>query len=175
MLRPDVAIVHGHFHPFRYHDVPDPTFVTFLRHPVQNLISIYHYWKTLPRNTSAVHDYFLDHALSVTDTARLPVLRRLFSETYFGGFDPTHFHFIGDLATYEADVQRLSDFLGTNLSPRRENVTGALDAESRRAYEEMQNDAKLAVTLTDILLDDVRFYERAQLLPSRRSILARSL
>src|SRR5262249_37714095 len=38
-------VIHGHFHPSKYEFVKHAKRITFLRHPVDNLISIYYYWK----------------------------------------------------------------------------------------------------------------------------------
>src|SRR5258706_13066569 len=43
-LRPTIDVVHGHFRPHRYGHLNDATFVTFLRHPVDNLLSIWGFW-----------------------------------------------------------------------------------------------------------------------------------
>ena len=159
---PDGAkVVHGHFTPRRYLGiVPCDGLFTFLREPVENLISIYFFWKSFPRNNSALHTYFLDHNLTIEETAGLPALRRLFTGSYFPDFDMSTFDLIGDVSTYPRDLARLGDLLGRPLEPVVENVN-RLRSEPRDgglSYDAAIADAALRARLEDILAEDLKFY-----------------
>jgi hypothetical protein len=157
-----IDVVHGHFSPRRYSHLEDVTFVTFLRHPIDNLLSIYAFWKTFPRCGDPLHEYFLNYNLTVVETARLPVLRHLMSRTYFGNFDMGRFAFIGDASTYRQDLERLSTIVGRQLQHLRENVTIEREraSGSESLYANLKADTSLRQTLTDILAEDIAFYEK---------------
>lgn len=152
----DTLCIHGHFHPAKY-DIADDTFLfTMLRHPVDNIMSIFWFWKTFSVGTEPLHSYFLTQKLSIVEAAQLPILRRLFSETYFGGFDMGRFDLIGRHEAREDTLIALSQGIGTSLDLAiRENITP--DSDERL---EMVENLMLRRQLEDILVDDVRFYER---------------
>ena len=152
----NISCIHGHFHPGKY-DIRDGTVLsTILRHPIDNIISIFFFWKTLDKQGNKLHDYFIDNQLTIGEMARLPLLRRLYSKTYFEGFDMGRFDLIGRHDSREAALKRLSDLIGTSLDITiRENVTEA--SEERR---EMESNLAFQRELEDILADDIKFYER---------------
>src|SRR5437763_579234 len=47
-------LVHGHFRASRYESV-QAYWMTFLREPVSNLISVYNYWQSVPEHGNLVH------------------------------------------------------------------------------------------------------------------------
>jgi hypothetical protein len=155
-LSGDIHCVHGHFHPGKYDAPKDTVLATILRHPIDNIISIFAYWKTLPPGNDPLHDYFLANRLTLLQTARLPLLRRLFCETYFGGFDMARFDVIGRHETRADALARISTLIGGRIDESvQENVTPP-DPE-RQALE---SDPALRHQLEDILADDLKFYER---------------
>ena len=150
----DAACIHGHFHPAKY-DLADDIFLfTMLRHPVDNIMSIFWFWKNFPEGTEPLHSYFLAQNLSVVETAQLSILRRLFSETYFGGFDMGRFNLIGRHEARKATLNTLSQKVGMPFDLTiRENVTPESDERL-----EMMNNPQIQRQLEDILVDDMRFY-----------------
>jgi hypothetical protein len=130
--------------------------MTFLRHPVDTLLSIHAYWNTLSPGRHPLHDYFLKHRLDVFQTARLPLLRHLLTRNYFEGVDMRSFDFIGRQDMFEEDIQRLSTILGLPL------VADIHLNASRRLGEDdgIATDPKVRSRLRDILIDDVALYEK---------------
>lgn len=152
-----VAAVHGHFRPGRYDAVGDAFRLTFLRHPVELLLSLYFYWRTMPFQGGVVHRRFLDEQPDLATFAAWPPIRRLSSETYFGGYDMGRFDFIGFHETRRADMARLNALAGLGLEPdRHDNAT--TDPDGARAAAAA--DAALMARLADLLADDLRFYDR---------------
>jgi hypothetical protein len=144
-------VVHGHF-PARRYAGNAACWITFLRHPVENVFSNFAYWRR-------VHAPSLNLDLrkfpSVLDFASYPGQDRLFSELYFGGFDMRRFDFIGFHETRAADMPRLGALLGLPLrSEIHVNKTPVCDI---RAAEE--EDPAIRARLTDILAPDIKFYE----------------
>jgi hypothetical protein len=62
------TLVHGHLRAQRYAST-EAYWMTFLRHPVYNLISIYFFWKTLPKPGHELHGRFLRERPSVLEFA----------------------------------------------------------------------------------------------------------
>jgi hypothetical protein len=152
-----IRCIHGHFHPGKFDLTGDVVLFTLLRHPVDNILSIYFFWKTLERQGDALHDYFCDNRLTIVETARLPLLRWLFSRTYFEDFNMSRFDVIGCFTDRENALRRLSERIGAPLLNivARENVTP--DSLERK---EALGDQALRIQLESILADDIRFYER---------------
>lgn len=108
------------------------------------------------RQGDSLHEYFLDNDLTLVEMAQLPLLRYLYSQTYFGGFPMERFNLIGDHENREAALMRLARLIDRPLDVSvRDNVTPASDER-----EEVENDPVLRRRLTDILADDVRFFDR---------------
>jgi len=154
-----VQVVHGHFRPGKYDLLKDVFRMTMLRHPVDNLISIYTYWKVIPPQPNAVHQYFLKHNLDILGLARLPLLRYLYSESYFGGWDMGRLDFIGRHETRAEDLQRLAKMLDikfdTDLHMNNTEQEGKI--LERKA---IMADQKIMNRLKDLLTEDIMFYDK---------------
>lgn len=154
-----IQAIHGHFRPHKYDLLKDVFRFTMLRHPVDNLISIYCYWKKIPPQPNAVHQYFLTNNLDVLCLARLPIMQNLYSDTYFGGWDTGRFDFVGRHETRDNDLQRLAKILGINI-----NIGLHLNATEPKGVdlerENILSNQTLIGQLTDLLADDICFYER---------------
>jgi hypothetical protein len=138
------AAVHGHFHPSKYERIEprERLLVTILREPLDNLVSIYRFWRHMPPQGDVLHDYFLKHRLTLVDLARLPLIGRLMTETYFGGWDMRRFDYIGDYSDYGRSVREIGELLGVRLEEQRENVSPReeIDARERREAEALLGD-----------------------------------
>lgn len=149
--------VHGHFRPEKYDGLGSAFRLTFLRHPVENVISIYRYWRAHPTEmwSTPLFCYFKEHALSLKRLAMLPTIRFLYSKTYFGGFDMNRFDFIGDYGDYSQELQRLGVQLGVEFDfDLRVNVTGEILGDDSKF------DASEIAALTETLAEDIKFYEQ---------------
>lgn len=150
-----IRCLHGHFHPAQF-NLEDTFLFTLLRHPVDNIISIYFFWKALPPQGQPLHDYFLSRGMDILAMARLPLLRHLYSRTYFGGFDMTRFDLVGRHEARAAALDKLSQVAGVAIDTSVQvNVTG-VSAER----EKLLADGARMQQLHDILDEDIRFYEK---------------
>jgi len=162
-----VQVIHGHFAPHRYMDVPWPVgrrcagLFTFLREPVENVISIYFFLKTFPRSGYAVQDCLLDYDMTLEQFAMMPRVRYLYTRIYFAGFDMGRFDLIGDTATYDRDIRHLAGLLGRPLDVVSENVNRHRSRQIDPGFNFFTAlaDQALCRRLRDILADDLRFYE----------------
>jgi hypothetical protein len=151
--------VHGHFPIVKYDLIADALRVVMLREPVENVISIYYYWKHLaeqPYEGHGVFKFFKTTGLTLLETAAIPALRRLMSQTYFGDYDMGQFDVIGDFSKRAEYLAAVSRRLTINLGPDIiDNVT-----PNSRERQEVLADSRMMDRVRDLLFDDVRFYER---------------
>ena len=148
-------LVHGHFHPSRYEST-EGYWLTFLRHPVDNLFSIYFFWIDLPEPGHGLHARFLCERPSVLEFAAYPGISTLMSETYFGDFDMRRFDCIGFHETRAADIGRLGADLGLPLAAETYENKTAETAER----QDMKADPALRRRIADLLAADMAFYDR---------------
>lgn len=141
-------VVHGHFHIRKYESVAGCLRTTFLRHPVDRLISHYRYWLRHPRRGHPLHHYMLDEHLDVVRFAQLPMLRHFYSRTFFGGVRRETFDFIGAVETMDRDVQRLAIRIGQPLTLTIENRTPGDASEAPDIRQRLEA----------LLADDIQFY-----------------
>jgi len=158
-LPPRIKVVHGHFHPVKFDKLDNAFRLTFLRHPVDNLVSIYFYWKQITPQPNALHQYFLSANLDILGLARLPLYRNLYTSTYFGGWDMGRLDFIGRYETREKDLARLESVLGVPLDATL-HVNATEPERINLEREAMLDDRRLIGRLTDILAEDISFYEK---------------
>jgi len=150
-------LVHGHFRARRY-VAAHAYWMTFLRHPVDNLISIYFFWMASSEPSHALHARFIRERPTILDFAAYSGFQSLMSETYFGGFDMSRFDFIGFHESRDADIPRLAANLGLPLTTEvYENRTNA--GPGRR---ELETDPNVRRRLHTVLAADIRFYDRAR-------------
>jgi hypothetical protein len=151
-------VVHGHFHPNKYSFIDNSAYITFLREPIDNVFSIFNFWKGLGKGHHALHDYFIDNKLSFFEFVELPSIRYLYTKCYFGSFDLDKFAFIGDYSHYKNEISRLSIILekklggdvylnktSINIGDReKQDIVGDIDKRNR---------------LASVLREDIQFYE----------------
>jgi hypothetical protein len=148
--------VHGHFRPHRYDQVPHAFRLTFLREPVDNLISFYFYWRDIPLHGNPVHVKFMEEKPSIVDFARYCGIQTLMSETYFGGYDMNQFSFIGFYDRRAEDLPKLGNLIGVALDPQTyENKTPG----GKEERLQLLSDSAALGELRSALRQDICFYE----------------
>lgn len=146
--------VFGHFHPGKYRHVEAARFTT-LREPIDNLISIYFYWRSAAPG-GLLHRKFLGENLDIIGLAKMPELRWLMSRTYFEDVDMNTFDFIGRHNAREATNRRLGELMGLEpFDDVHENKTPESDERQR-----LNQDASMMGALAELLEDDIAFYRR---------------
>jgi len=150
--------LHGHIRIHKYDLLPAAYRITMLREPVENLISIYFFWRSIFENNPkghAIYEFVRERSLSLLETAEIPGLRRLMSATYFGDFDMRRFDVIGIYDRRAAFFSSVSKLLGVTIAADiEENVTPPSEERGN-----LVADTRLMARLRDLLQDDIRFYE----------------
>lgn len=156
------SMVFGHFHPVLY-DTTKAFRMTFLRHPVDNILSIYSFWKNRPPNRfDKIHHKFLKENPTVYEFCKYSGIANLMSETYFGGFDMKRFDFIGFHETREIDIRRLSELVGAEISPRVHLNPTRYNEQDEYLIHNQNTRNRIA----DIVKTDIDLYEYVRSLPS---------
>lgn len=145
-----VTLTRGQF------DLTGTFLFTLLRNPLENIVSIYFFWKSLPSQGQPLHDYFLREGLDIFEMASLPLLRQLYSNTYFGSFDMSRFDLIGRHEDRGPALNELGRRLGVQIA---DNVRVNITAPSVQRSELLADEIRMR-KLRSILEDDIRFYER---------------
>lgn len=143
----DVACVHGHFLPVKYllqAGRREARFVTWMRHPVDRMVSHYRFWRrhSPPSPAYALHWRMHAEDWSLETFCLAPELRDVYTQ-FLWAFPLEAFDFIGITEHYEADFERFSRrYLDGSAVPERLNVgtagmgeAGQPDAALRRRIE----------------------------------------
>ena len=84
--------------------------ITWVRDPIERLISGYYYWKKLKYQGNPNHAYFLKHNFSLVEYAQLDFLKNEML-TYLGDVPITDFDFVGVMENYEQDMYQLAKLM----------------------------------------------------------------
>ena len=157
-LPANTRAVHGHFRGDRYASYNPRILFTFLREPVDKLISVYFFWKSLPPSDSPDHLHFLRENPSILEYAHQTA--GVACTAYFGGMDMRDFDMIGFHDRREQDLAILSGAAGFPIPPELHlNRTPSSPERSK-----VLRDPALLADLRRALQEDVDFYDtvRAQ-------------
>jgi len=119
--------IHGHFLPLKYLLLSvkkDLKFITWLRDPVERILSHYYFWKRNcdPAPPPRLHRRMMEEDWSVERFCLSPELRNLYGQ-FFWGFPLEYFDFIGISEYYSDDLSWFSrEYLNTSLEAHVENV-----------------------------------------------------
>jgi hypothetical protein len=115
----DIRCVHGHFLPAKYllrSSLHAMQFITWMRDPVERLISHYNYWqRSYHPNTLPHHKKVIEEKWTLAQFCLSPQFRNIYSQ-YLWAFPLRCFDFIGITEHYEEDLAYFSDrFLAGKL------------------------------------------------------------
>ena len=148
-------VIHGHFHPFRFSYIQDAFRLVFLRHPLDNLISMYFFLKGRPAY-SFFSKFLKDNCPSFDSFIRVPTLRYLYTRVYFQDYDMSLLNFVGDYSNYTEELIRLGSVLGVTFDLSiRDNVTCPQYSLER---SKLMREANMNLEYTHLLEDDIAFY-----------------
>ncbi len=119
-----VRCIHGHFLPVKYlllADSMECRFVTWLREPVQRLVSHYYYWQRsydpAAEETSSLHRRVVEEEWTLEQFCLAPELRNVYSQ-FLWAFPLRALDFVGITEYFAEDLRDFStQFLGINAEP----------------------------------------------------------
>ena len=142
----NVSCIHGHFLPVKYlllGTLEKLTFITWMREPVDRMISHYNFWQRAydPATAAPHHRQVIEERWTLEDFCLSPRFRNLYSQ-YLWAFPLDNFAFIGITEHYEDDLAYFGDHvLGVRLRTERLNTAEIktspprVDAALRRRIE----------------------------------------
>jgi hypothetical protein len=122
-----IECIHGHFLPVKFlllSQNMDMTFITWMRHPVDRLLSQYYFWqrKYHPKRSAMLHRKVVEEEWSLERFCLGPENRDFYTQ-YLWGFPLEYFSFIGITEFFEEDHQYFCQrYLGTTSEIKRLNV-----------------------------------------------------
>jgi len=144
-----IDAVHVHFFLLKYfnlqHLVPNPRVFTFLREPLDRVLSNFFYWLNLPelQDSDLYRKYFLDMKPDMETFLFAPEMTNICSKYLMPIDRPDHFWFVGFQKTFTEDIARLQKMFDM---PIRE-----------QSFLNQQRKSKPSVEMPLKLID--RFYE----------------
>lgn len=173
------ACIHGHFLPLSYRHLArraDVRFVTWLREPIDRLLSHYHYWRRAADNDARdtlqdqtqdkVQRRMREENWSFEQFAQRRELRNVY-RAFLWGFPVERFDFIGITEHYASDLREFGQrFLDRDLRPAEENRNPAHRAGA--AGEGYSIDRGLRERLERVHARDLSLYRFALELRERR-------
>ena len=168
---PDISLsgvqcIHGHFLPLKYIPLAsqrDVKFVTWVRDPVDRILSHYYFWKRSydPKTAGPLFRRVIQEGWSLERFCLSHELQNLYGK-YLTGFSLERFVFIGVTEFFAEDLAYFSDcFLGVKLEAHNENV-------GTMAGGKYQIDSSLRKEIEEFHSKDVELYQAALALRSRR-------
>lgn len=163
--------IHGHFLPVKYLLLADQRpcrFVTWLRDPVERLVSHYHYWQRTydpaSDRTSSLHRRVVEEGWTLEEFCLAPELRNVYTQ-FLWAFPLQQLDFIGITESFDEDLRYFSRvFLGQEARPRYLNQRELVEEE--RWLGELT--ATVRAQVEAYHEEDIRFYQQALELRQRR-------
>jgi len=161
-----IDCIHGHFLPLKYLLLSvrtDIEFITWLREPVERLLSHYYYWQRVydPLTAPSLHRRVVEEEWSLERFCLSPELRNLYGQ-FFWGFPLENFDFIGITEFFEEDLRYFSrTYLNTTLEAHSENV-------GEKQGGKYLVEEGLRARIEEYHTHDVALYARAMALRQRR-------
>lgn len=143
---PVTKVIYGHIqaHPNWGNLYPKAKLVTWLRDPVERVVSTYYHWKTLKNGRSERQRDFTIQNLSLMEFVKSEKYKPVVFgyHTYLGKIESSKYGFIGRTEYFEQDLVRLQDYLGRKLEFKgnRENINRdkpQIDDSQRREIEKV--------------------------------------
>jgi len=154
-----VECIHGHFLPIKFlllASVRRVTFVTWMRNPVDRVVSHYFFWKKHydPSTAPRLHRQVVEENWSLERFCLGPELRDLYGQ-FLWGFPLEYFDFVGISEFYDDDLAYFAaHYLHAHAEARKLNVS----AEGERGYGV---DLSLRRKIESFHAIDVNLYQRA--------------
>lgn len=164
----EIDCIHGHFLPVKYlllSEVKDLTFVTWLRNPVDRVLSHYYYWKRSfdPKTSQKLHKKVVEENWSLERFCLGSELQNLYFQFLYA-FPLENFSFIGISEYYNEDFNYFTNnFISSDLKPEKLNVGNHLT----KGYEISQS---LRNEIEDCHSIDIDLYKRALKLRQLRQV-----
>lgn len=155
-------VIHGHFELSKYKRAfPDALYVTFYRHPVQQFISLYHYWLNSPvREEHLIHPHrkiLREEGQSLMEFANLHLRPEALGKK-FSRNDPDFFDFVGITEDYNRSLRLLRALHIPTLAM---DIVPQLVNPEKKVGEKYELDTETAEKLEQMLAPSLVRYQQA--------------
>lgn len=151
--------IHGHFRADTYLDLfPESRCLTWLREPVERLISQYNYWKRKPFRGHSVCKMLIERKLSLLEFGEIEVMRNLQSR-YFHTLGIADFWFVGITEHFQSCVRHLYDLMEMEMKPAEIAAQNTNPTKNPKSAYEV--DASTRAKLVALNSRDYKLYELA--------------
>ncbi len=169
-----IKVIHGHVPSRKYFRPPNVKEIIWLRNPVLRLISLYFFWKTIPRTEDkSWHNYLQEKNLDIVEFANIPDVRNEMS-LYIGGRNLKDFYWVGIQEFFKDDLRDLGKMLNWPEIP--------ITYENKNQYDDynylvkgLLNDSDIMNYLITLYREDIELYQAALDLRVKRKQLLNSL
>jgi hypothetical protein len=125
-LHGNTRCIHGHFLPYKYSrlDRNKTLFVTWLRNPLERMISHYKYWtRTYTPQSPRLHRKIVEEKWSLEDFCFSPAMRNFYAQ-FLWSYPHELFDFIGITERFDEDLQAFGRIFlkKENLETARANI-----------------------------------------------------
>lgn len=160
--RAKFQVIHGHFHPEKYRAAfPDALYITLYRHPVQQFVSLYHFWLDSPVNPRrSIHPHrriLRSERLSLEEFSELHLTRESIEQDV-AGFRTGYFDFIGITEEFDLSMRLLRSVhipvLAVGTKPKRVNP-------KKKVSDPYRLEDGLFDSLCTLLAPKMQLYEEA--------------
>lgn len=154
-----VECIHGHFLPLKYlllNVQQELTFITWMRNPVERVLSHYYFWKRTynPSSSPKLHRRVIEEEWTIEKFCLSKELRNLYKQ-FLWGFPLENFDFIGIVEFYNQDFKYFCrKYLNVELEEQKENIG---DSNTKK----YQIDDEFYEKIKNFHKDDMVLYERA--------------
>lgn len=152
--------VHGHFWLRKYDRLTNAARITFLRHPVDRIISLYFYWRSVQDPEHPMVRYIAVHQPDLAGFADMEWTRTFLTRRFFRDVEPSRFDFIGFHEEMGEGIGRLSRLLGRDLAMPVHNVNDFPAYADEVAA--IKADSALMARLERSAAEEMRFYRAAR-------------
>jgi len=161
----ETECIHGHFMPAKYlllNSIKPLKFVTWMRHPVDRVISHYYFWqRRYNPDAPPLHKRIVEEKWSLEKFCLSDEMKNIYQQ-FLWGFPIWNFDFIGITEYYEADFKYFSDcFFNKKVDLFNENI----NPNSKGGYAISKSFRK---QIESFHAEDMELYERANRLRLQR-------
>jgi len=159
-----IACIHGHFLPLKYlllADIKELQFVTWMRNPIERVLSHYYYWRRTynPKTAAKLQKIMVEEDWSIERFCLDEGVQNLYTQ-FLWGFPMEQFSFIGITEYYDEDFEYFSrKYLGRTLEVKKLNTN---------ANNKYMIDSSLRVKLEAFHSKDMYLYHKALELRKKR-------
>jgi hypothetical protein len=162
ILGSSVRIIHGHFSAVKYREhFADALWITWLRHPVNRLLSQYFHWRHRPPPSGSAHSlrqFVWDSQMPFGDYAQIPLMQNPITRLYLRGLTLKEIYFVGLQERFAEDLRALQTRLGWPLvEPIAVNINRHPTYQDEVAA--IQRDRALIRLVEDLNRDDLDLYD----------------